>query len=137
MIYYCIVHNIVVPRIIRNKSLPINLTGMTEKTNKNFRTSIVYIFWKKVDGLLRIDVETILNIARKLPLLRFASRAAAADFAFGNFIILTVVSIHMFKKMYRSLKLNNIISILRTFSHIMHRLFYCQSKLFFDSIKHV
>ena len=26
-----IVHNIVVPRLIRNKSLPINLTEMTEK----------------------------------------------------------------------------------------------------------
>ena len=34
--------------------------------NKNFRTSIVYVFWRKVDGLLRIDVETIQNIARNL-----------------------------------------------------------------------
>ena len=34
--------------------------------NKKFRTSIVYVFWKKVDGLLRIDVEMIQNIARKL-----------------------------------------------------------------------
>jgi hypothetical protein len=54
-----------VPRLIRNKSLPINLIEMTEKMNKNFRTSLVYVFWKKVDGLLRIDVETIQNIARK------------------------------------------------------------------------
>ncbi len=34
--------------------------------NKNFRTSIVYVFWKKVDGLLRMDVEIDQNIARKL-----------------------------------------------------------------------
>ncbi len=34
--------------------------------NKNFRTGVVYVFWKKVDGLLRIDVEMIQNIARKL-----------------------------------------------------------------------
>ncbi len=34
--------------------------------NKKIRTSIVYVFWKKVDGLLRIDVEIIQNIARKL-----------------------------------------------------------------------
>ena len=39
---------------------------MTEKINKNFRTNIVYVFWKKLDGLLRIGVETIKNIARKL-----------------------------------------------------------------------
>ena len=39
---------------------------MTKKMNKFFRTSIVYVFWKKVDGLLRIDVETIQNIARKI-----------------------------------------------------------------------
>ena len=44
--------------------------------DKNFRTSIVYVFWKKVDGLLRIDVEKIQNIARKL-LTR--SQAARAD----------------------------------------------------------
>ena len=31
-----------------------------------FRTSLVYVFWKKVDGLLRSDVETIQNIARNL-----------------------------------------------------------------------
>ncbi len=31
-----------------------------------FRTSLVYVFWKKVDGLLRSDVETIQNITRKL-----------------------------------------------------------------------
>jgi hypothetical protein len=31
MIFYCIVHNTVVPRIIQNKSLPINLTEMIEK----------------------------------------------------------------------------------------------------------
>ncbi len=43
---------------------------------KKFRTSIVYVFWKKVDGLLRIDVEMIQNIARKL-LTR--SQAARAD----------------------------------------------------------
>ena len=66
MIYKCTVHNTVVPRLIRNKTLPINLTEMTEKMNKNFRTSIVYVFWKKVDGLLRMDVEMIKNIARKL-----------------------------------------------------------------------
>jgi hypothetical protein len=34
--------------------------------NKNFRTSIVYVFWEKVDGLLRIDIEIVQNIARKL-----------------------------------------------------------------------
>ena len=34
--------------------------------NNNFRTSLVYVFWMKVDGLLRIDVEMIQNIARKL-----------------------------------------------------------------------
>jgi hypothetical protein len=34
--------------------------------NKNFRTNIVYVFWMKVDGLLRIDIEKIQNIARKL-----------------------------------------------------------------------
>ncbi len=39
---------------------------MIEKINKNFRTSIVYVFWKKVDGLLWIDIEMIKNIARKL-----------------------------------------------------------------------
>jgi hypothetical protein len=66
MIYYCTVHSTVVPRLIRNKTLPINLTELTEKMNKNFRTSIVYVFWKKVDGLLRMDVEMIKNIARKL-----------------------------------------------------------------------
>ena len=55
-----------VPRLIRNKSLPINLTEITEKMYLNFRTSIVYVFWKKVDGLLRIDVEIVQNIARKL-----------------------------------------------------------------------
>ena len=33
---------------------------------KKIRTSIVYVFWKKVDGLLRIDVEMIQNMARKL-----------------------------------------------------------------------
>ena len=59
MIYYCIVHSTVVPRLIRNKSLPINLTEMTEKMDKIIRTIIVYVFWKKVDGLLRIDVEMI------------------------------------------------------------------------------
>jgi hypothetical protein len=35
MIYYCVVHNTVVPRLIRNKSLlPINFTEMTEKIHK-------------------------------------------------------------------------------------------------------
>ncbi len=34
--------------------------------NKKFRTSIVYVFWKKVDGLFRIDVDIVQNIARKL-----------------------------------------------------------------------
>ena len=57
------------PRLIRNKSLPINLTEMTEKMNKTFRTNIVCVFWKKVDGLSRIDIETIQNIAQK-PLTR-------------------------------------------------------------------
>ena len=37
---------------------------MTEK--KSVRTSIVYVLWKKVDVLLRIDVEMIQNIERKL-----------------------------------------------------------------------
>ena len=64
MIYYCIVHSIVVPRLVQNKSLPINLTKMSEKMNKKLRTSIVYVFWKKVDGLFRTNVEMIQNIAR-------------------------------------------------------------------------
>ena len=34
--------------------------------NKKFRTGVVYVFWNKVDGVLRIDVEEIQNIARKL-----------------------------------------------------------------------
>ena len=34
--------------------------------NNFFRTSLVYVFWKKVDGLLRIDIEMIKNITRKL-----------------------------------------------------------------------
>ena len=34
--------------------------------HKNVSTSIVYVFWKKVDGLLRIDVETFQNIVRTL-----------------------------------------------------------------------
>ena len=46
--YYSIaftVHSInVVPRLIRDKSLPINLTKMTVKMNKKFRTNIVYVF---------------------------------------------------------------------------------------------
>ena len=33
--------------------------------NKKIRTNIVYVFWKKVDGLLRIDLEKIQNISRK------------------------------------------------------------------------
>ena len=45
--------------------------------DKNFRTNIVYVFWKKVDGLLRIDVETIQNIARKLLTHTHAARAEA------------------------------------------------------------
>jgi hypothetical protein len=36
-------HSIVVPRLIRNKSLTINLTKMTEKINKNFRTNRICI----------------------------------------------------------------------------------------------
>ena len=28
-------------------------------------TGVVYVFWKKVDGLLRIDIETIQNTTRK------------------------------------------------------------------------
>jgi hypothetical protein len=34
--------------------------------NKHVRTNIVYVFWNKVGGLLRIDIELIQNIARKL-----------------------------------------------------------------------
>ena len=34
--------------------------------DKKFRMSLVYVFWKKVDGLLRINIEMIQNIARKL-----------------------------------------------------------------------
>jgi len=34
--------------------------------DKNFCTRIVNVFWKRVGGLLRINVETIQNIARKL-----------------------------------------------------------------------
>ena len=59
MIYYCTVHSTVVPRSIRDESLPINLEGL-EKINKN-RTGVVYVFWKKVGGLLRIDVERVQN----------------------------------------------------------------------------
>ena len=33
--------------------------------NKKFRKNIVYVFQKKVDGLLRVDVEIAQNIARK------------------------------------------------------------------------
>jgi hypothetical protein len=66
MIYYCIVYNTVVPRLIRNKSLPINLTEMIFKNELIFCTSLVFVIWKKVDGLLRIDVEMIQNIERKL-----------------------------------------------------------------------
>ncbi len=54
-----------VPRLIRNKSLPINLE-LLKKINTKFRTSIVYVFWKKVDGLLRVNVKMIQNITRKL-----------------------------------------------------------------------
>ena len=39
---------------------------MTEKMNKKFRPGVVYVFWKKADGLLRSDAETIQNIVRKL-----------------------------------------------------------------------
>ena len=59
-------HNTVVPRFIRNKLLPIDLTGMIENMNKFFCTSIVYVFFKKIDGFLRIDVEMIQNIERKV-----------------------------------------------------------------------
>ncbi len=45
--------------------------------NTNSRTSIVYVFWKKVDGLLRMDVEMIKNIARKLLTRSQAARAEA------------------------------------------------------------
>ena len=41
MIYYCIVHNIVVPRLIRNKSLPVNLTEMNEKKSYEYRICIL------------------------------------------------------------------------------------------------
>ena len=36
MIYYCTVHSTAVPRLIRNKSLPINLTEMAEKKEWKF-----------------------------------------------------------------------------------------------------
>ena len=39
------------------------------------RTNIVYVFWKKVDGLLRIDVEIFQYIARKLLTHTQAARA--------------------------------------------------------------
>ena len=42
-----------------------------------FRTTPVYVFWKKVDGLLRIDAETIKNIARKLLTRALIGRAYA------------------------------------------------------------
>ncbi len=45
--------------------------------NKNFRTGVVYVFWKKVDGLLRIDVEIVQNIARKLLTRSLIGRADA------------------------------------------------------------
>ena len=44
---------------------------------KKIRTSIVYVFWKKVDGLLRMDVEMIKNIARKLITRAHAARKEA------------------------------------------------------------
>ena len=47
-----------VPRFIRNKELSIDLDGL-KKMNSHFRTNIVYVFWKKIGGLLEIDVETI------------------------------------------------------------------------------
>ena len=34
--------------------------------NKIFRTSLVYVFWKKGSGLIQIDVETMHIKARKL-----------------------------------------------------------------------
>ena len=34
--------------------------------NKIFRTGVVYVFWKKIGGLLRIDVGMFQNWVRKL-----------------------------------------------------------------------
>ena len=45
--------------------------------NKKFRTSLVYVFWKEVDGLLRIDAEMIQKTARKLLTRTQAARTAA------------------------------------------------------------
>ncbi len=45
--------------------------------NKIVRTSLVYVFGKKVNGLLRIDVEMLQNIARKLLTHTHAVRAYA------------------------------------------------------------
>ena len=58
MIYYCALHNIVLLRLIRYKSLPIDLDRL-QKMNEIFRMSLVYVFWKIASGLLRIDVEMI------------------------------------------------------------------------------
>ena len=66
MVYYCTVHNIVLPRTIRNKSLPINLTEMTEENELKISYEYRICLLKEVGGLLRIDVEVIQNIARKL-----------------------------------------------------------------------
>ncbi len=44
MVYYCIVHNTVVPRLIRNKSLPINLAEMTKKKRANI---VLYMYFGK------------------------------------------------------------------------------------------
>ena len=58
LLLYRTVHNTVVHRLIRVKSLPIDLDGI-KNVNKIFRTSLVYVFRKKAGGLLRIDVEMI------------------------------------------------------------------------------
>ena len=50
---------------------------MTKKTNKFFRTGVVYVLLKKVDGLLRSDIETIQNKARKLVTRTHIGRADA------------------------------------------------------------
>ena len=57
MVYYCTGNSTAVPRLIRNKSLPIDLDGL-KKLNTIIRTGVVYVFWKKAGGLLRIDVES-------------------------------------------------------------------------------
>ena len=65
--------------------------------NKLFRTSLVFELWKKAGGLLRIDIETIQNMVRKLLALTHIDRTYAntpnqKEKLDGRVIRITVVS---------------------------------------------